>query len=581
MKRPGLHFALFLVLAIAAGAWASHAAQAQAREGNAFMSIALHDVVDTPAQLDEDSVTSDRLVVLLEWLAGNGWTAVGLDDVERARRGIQPLPRKAVLITVDDGLSSLYTRVYPLAVAYRMPIVAAVVGEWMDVPANGTVRYGDRTLPRSAFISWEQARQMQASGWVEFASHSHALHGVVRANPQGNLLPAGQNRIFLGGRYENDDEFRARIRADLARSRERLRQELGREPRAMVWPYGRYNEDTLALAKESGFTFALTLESGPADAARPLSIPRFLPANDPALSTWVDNLRLHDPWPPARRIVAFDTAQLVGGDAAQTDARLGRAIERLVALGATHVMLDAGTVSPEGRLESTWFPNTRVPIRGDVLGRFAAQMRARAAVDVIVRMPHAAALRRLGDRQETLALYRDLAVHAPFEGLLIEDAPSLGTAVANGADTPWQVARIRESERFAGWPADDATALEAFFVAQRLRPGLQAYWLAPAGHSFDRPSALADVTLIARMLHSRRDDPRIPPTLGRRVGIFLRMPDAGASGELAREARAFQFDGGTVIAWGPDDALTAPEDARAIAPVVSARRFPRPDGGAP
>jgi len=581
MKQPGLQFALLLLLAITAGTRASHAAQAQPQEGAAFMSIALHDVVDTPAQLDADSVTSDRLVVLLEWLVGNGWTAVGLDDIERARRGIEPLPPKAVLITVDDGLSSLYTRVYPLAVAYRMPIVAALVGEWMDVPASGTVRYGERTLPRSAFISWEQARKMQASGWVEFASHSYALHQVVRANPQGNPLPAGQNRMFLGDRYESDDAFRARIRSDLTRSRERLREELGREPSAIVWPYGRYNADSLAMATELGFTFALTLEPGPADAARPLSIPRFLPTSDPPLPTWVDNLRLRDPWPSARRIVAFDTAQLVGEDAAQTDARLGRAIERLVALGATHVMLDAGTVSADGRLESTWFPNALVPMRADVLGRFAAQVRARAGVDVIVRMPHAAVLHRVGDRQRTLALYRDLAVHVPFEGLLLEDVPSLGLAVANGADAPWQVARTRESQRFTDWPANDATALQAFFVAQRMRPGLQAYWLAPEGSPIDRPSALAEVTLVPRMLHSHTDEMDLPPTLSRRVGIFLPTPDATATRALARQARAFQIDGGTVIAWGPDNALAAPEDARAIAPVVSARRFPRTDGGAP
>ena len=579
MKRPGLHFALLLLLIMAMSVTPLYAAQAQAPDGTAFMSIALHDVVDTPAQLDEDSVTSDRFVVLLEWLAGNGWTAVGLDDIERARRGVEPLPRKAVLITVDDGLSSLYTRVYPLAVAYRMPIVAALVGQWMDVPASGTVRYGERTLPRSAFISWEQARQMQASGWVEFASHSYALHDVVRANPQGNLLPAGQNRIFLGDRYEDDDEFRARIRADFARSRDRLRKELGREPRAMVWPYGRYNEDTLAMAKELGFTFALTLEPGPADALRPLSIPRFLPTNDPALPTWVDNLRLRDPWPSAQRIVAFDTAQLVGEDAAQTDARLGRAIERLVALGATHVLLDAGTVASDGRLESTWFPNTLVPMRADVLGRFAAQIRARAGVDVIVRMPHASVLRRVGDRQRALALYRDLAVHVPFEGLLLEDAPALGASVANATDAPWQVARNRESQRFADWPANDATALQAFMLARRLRPGLQAYWLAPEGHPLAQPSAFAEVTLVPRTFHAT-DDVDLPPTLARRVGLFLRTPDA-ATGELARQARAFQVDGGTVIAWGPDNALAAPEDARAIAPVVSARRFPRTDGRAP
>jgi len=567
--------ALFALLILAMAGRPLHAADAGVAERNGFVAIALHDVVDTRAQLDEDSVTSDRLVVLLEWLAGNGWTAISLDDIERARNGGAPLPRKAVLITVDDGLGSLYTRVYPLAVAYRMPVVAALVGQWMDVPAGGKVHYGERELPREAFITWQQAREMQASGWVEFASHSDALHTVVRANPQGNLLPAGQNRIRFDDRYETDAEFRARIRADLARSRERLRTELGREPRAIVWPYGRYNEDSLAVAKELGFAFAMTLEPGPATAANADAIPRFLPTADPELGTWVANLSLHDPWPSATRVVEFDPAQMLGADAAQTDANLGRAIDRLVALGATHVMLDAGTMGDDGSLQTTWFPNSQVPMRADVLGRFAAQMRARAAVNVIVRLPHVAVLRRVGDRRRALDLYRDLAVHVPFEGLVLEDVPSLDGTTAEPAETPWQVATRRASATFAGWPQADATMMEALRIVERTRPGLQAFWLAPEGHRLDRPSAWTEVTLVPRALESRTDE-AIAPTNARRIGLYLRMPDATthSTDELARAVRAHQIDGGTVIAWGPDDALASPDSAQAVAPAVSARRLP-------
>jgi len=576
MKRIALHVVgLSALLALAMAGRPLHAGDAVADDRNGFVAIALHDVVDTRAQLDEDSVTSDRLVVLLEWLTGNGWTAISLDDIERARLGGTPLPPKAVLITVDDGLGSLYTRVYPLAVAYRMPVVAALVGQWMDVPAGGTVRYGERELPREAFVTWQQAREMQASGWVEFASHSEALHTLMRSNPQGNLLPPGQNRLRFDDRYESEAEFRARIRADLALARERMRAELGREPRAIVWPYGRYNADALAIATELGFRFAMTLEPGPANAAQPFAIPRFLPTGDPELGTWVANLALHDPWPSARRIVAFDPAQLLGEDAAATDVRLGRAIERLVALGATHVMLDAGTISNDGRLLDTWFPNTQVPVRADVLGRFAAQIRARTGVDVIVRLPHAAVLRRLGDRRRALELYRALAVHVPFEGLTLEDVPSLDGTTVDPSDTPWEVARRRATAQFAGWPEADATMMEAFRIAERMRPGLQAYWIAPEDHRLDRPSAWTEVTLVPRTLESRVDED-IAPSNARRIGVYLRLPDAGARStrELARAARAFQIDGGTVIAWGPDDALASPDSAQAIAPTVSARRLP-------
>ena len=61
-----------------------------------------------------------------------------------------------------------------------------------DGDTEDTVLYGDRKVPRTNFISWDEAREMQASGLVEFASHSYDLHRGVRANPQGNVTSAAK-----------------------------------------------------------------------------------------------------------------------------------------------------------------------------------------------------------------------------------------------------------------------------------------------------------------------------------------------------------------------------------------------------
>ena len=107
--------------------------------GQRFVAIAFHDVVDNRDQLETDSVTSTSLVQFFDWLKGSGWTAVSLDDVAAANRGVRPLPDKAILLSFDDGYSSLYTRVFPLLRIYRFPIVAALVGSWMESGPNGTV----------------------------------------------------------------------------------------------------------------------------------------------------------------------------------------------------------------------------------------------------------------------------------------------------------------------------------------------------------------------------------------------------------------------------------------------------------
>ena len=159
---------------------------------------------------------------------------VSVDDVAAAARGVRPLPEKPILISFDDGYESLYTRVFPLIKVYRYPIVAALVGSWMEGGRpDGTVLYGDRVVPRAKFISWAQAREMQASGLVEIASHSYNLHRGLLANPQGNTIPAAITWQYdrATGQYETDAQYRDRIRADLSRARSQMAANVGRAPR--------------------------------------------------------------------------------------------------------------------------------------------------------------------------------------------------------------------------------------------------------------------------------------------------------------------------------------------------------------
>ena len=95
MLRRTLFF-LLLVLALA-----------PARAADRFAVVSFHDVVDIKGDLDEEAVTVDRLIGFLEWLRANHWTAISLDDVDAARRGKKILPEHSILITFDDGYSSL------------------------------------------------------------------------------------------------------------------------------------------------------------------------------------------------------------------------------------------------------------------------------------------------------------------------------------------------------------------------------------------------------------------------------------------------------------------------------------------
>jgi peptidoglycan/xylan/chitin deacetylase (PgdA/CDA1 family) len=435
-------FCILLTLVVAVQARAEPA-------GQRFISIAFHDVVDDPANLTSDAVTTKTLVQFLEWLKGTGWTAVSLDDVSDAARGGRRLPEKAILLTFDDGYKSFYTRVYPLLKAYHYPAVASLVGSWMEDTPDGMVLYGDKKVPRTNFLSWDEAREIEASGLVEFASHSYDLHRGILANPQGNMVAAAITwRYDPGTRaYETDAEYKARIRDDLKRSRTVMEANLGHPPRTMTWPYGRYTGPALDVAKELGFSFALTLEPEPAYTSDLFAIHRYFPSDNPKLGDIVRNLRFEPPRPHTLRIACLTLDALAAaGDGRRQDERLGQIIEGLRALGTNTVVIDASAALPsaEAPIGAVYFPTgfRRLRTRMDLLGRATWQIRTRGGSDVFIHLPIAAAVAAVG-KANVPRLFAEMLRYARPDGVVI-DAPLFASNGAIVVDRP-EIVRARRA----------------------------------------------------------------------------------------------------------------------------------------
>src|SRR5436190_111709 len=388
--------------------------------GQRFVSISFHDVSDKDEELETESVTTRSLAQFFDWLKATGWTAISLDDLEAARRGTRPRPDQAILITFDDGYKRLYTRVFPLLKVYRYPAVAALGGGWMEGEAGGTVDYGgDRRVPRTNFISWAEAREMQASGLVEFGSHTYLMHRGIQANPQGSSTPAAVTWAYdpATRRYEDDRQYAARIRADLTRSRNQLAANLGRAPRAMVWPYGRYTEPGLAVAKQLGFSFSLTLEAEASYTSDLFAIHRYFPTGNPALGEIAENLRFDAPRPRTRRIVCLRLDAMAALGASAQEEALGRLVEDVRTLGADTVMIHAyAALSPGQPLGAVFFPTALRPLKADLLSRVSWQMRTRAGVEVVTHMPVEPAAASVGATRVP-ALYADMAKYSVTDGI--------------------------------------------------------------------------------------------------------------------------------------------------------------------
>ncbi|MCA0395582.1 MAG: poly-beta-1,6-N-acetyl-D-glucosamine N-deacetylase PgaB, partial [Proteobacteria bacterium] len=272
-----------------------------ARADDQLLVLSYHDIRDEVADSgDPDAyATSTRnFVAHLDWLKGQGYHPVSLSQVVGASRGEAALPDKSVLLTFDDGLRSVYTRAFPLLRAYGYPALVAVVTDWVELAPGREVDYGYRKFGTDDFVTWQQLREMRESGLVEIASHSHDLHHGVLSNPQGNSAPAATTRRYDAARqrYEDEAQWRARIRADLARSVDLIRANTGVAPRAVVWPYAAYNKVGNAIAGELGMPVSFDLDGrytrvGPRMTDGLHGIARLLLGNNPDFNDLAYELR--------------------------------------------------------------------------------------------------------------------------------------------------------------------------------------------------------------------------------------------------------------------------------------------------
>ncbi len=430
--------------------------------------LCYHDIRDAFASTraerpDPEATDTSDLVAQFSWLHDRGYVSVTLDQVLAARSGGPALPAKAILLTFDDGYRSLYTKVFPLLRVFGFHAVAGLVTSWMEVPADGRVAYGEQGLPRDAFVTWDQVREMEASGLIEVASHTDDLHHGLFANPQGAMLPAAVARRYdpASAAYETESQYRARLQEDLARSRIILQERLHRAPRAVIWPYGEYNAIAAETAIGLGMPIGFNLELGDNEPGRALqALRRTQLQSTTTIADLIVALR-RTPGPRAEdlgpeRVMHIDLDYVYDPDPAQQERNLDHLIERVADLRPSTVYLQAfADPNGKGAAEALYFPNRHLPMRADLFSRVAWQLRTRARVRVYAWMPllafrlppgeaashplvaatrdapsGAGAYARLtpfhaGNRALIREIYQDLARSTRFAGLLFHDDATL------------------------------------------------------------------------------------------------------------------------------------------------------------
>lgn len=148
-------------------------AQSGAKKTNRVYIPALmyHKIKDQVAHTEEDqsmSVSTANFEAQLKALLEGGYTPINFKQLKDYLEGTSGLPKRPILITADDGYLCNYTKAYPILKKYNAQATFFVTSLYVGVTNE------------HEHFTWEQAKEMEASGLIDIQSHTHG-HTLMNA----------------------------------------------------------------------------------------------------------------------------------------------------------------------------------------------------------------------------------------------------------------------------------------------------------------------------------------------------------------------------------------------------------------
>lgn len=212
---------------------------------------------------DQSSVTItprlfERQLVSLQ---RKGFTFITLDQFKEFKSKGKAVPDNALLVTFDDGYESFYTHAYPILQKLHIPAVNFVITKDLDDPKR----------TKLASLSKDEIRQMvREDPDIEFQGHSDELHAMKDGKPMLS------NKLILNGALETEVEFKKRVVQDTHNCIAKLKELApSKDVDSYAYPFGSYDDMTIAYLQEAGIQYAFTTKAGMATAwTDPMQIPR-------------------------------------------------------------------------------------------------------------------------------------------------------------------------------------------------------------------------------------------------------------------------------------------------------------------
>lgn len=192
--------------------------------------LAYHRFVPGNGSCDRLAVSAQRFEKQLRYLKNNGFSTVSFSELADFLDGKRDIPRKSVVLSMDDGYRSNYDIAYPILKKFGFKATIFI--------------YSDFVGSRSG-LKWPQMKEMVASGLIDIQPHSKS-----HAN------------LTLRRKRENETAYNARILKEVRHPARLIKNNLGLPVHTFAFPYGAENDLLISALKREGYRLGATVTRG-------------------------------------------------------------------------------------------------------------------------------------------------------------------------------------------------------------------------------------------------------------------------------------------------------------------------------
>lgn len=210
------------------------------------------------AQAGSLAVTARTFEQQIRGLAMAGYQTLGADEFAGFLAG-QPVPRKSVVLTFDDGYLDNWVYAHPVLKRYGMKAILFTItgligdgpvrphagqnGSVPECPPHDIAKHVMRSDQRDdVMLRWDEINAMLDAGTFEIHSHTHT-------HTRWDLI------------CDTAEEKSQQLYNDLHASRQTLTDRLGAASTHLCWPQGYFDDDYRRVGNELGFSHLYTTDA--------------------------------------------------------------------------------------------------------------------------------------------------------------------------------------------------------------------------------------------------------------------------------------------------------------------------------